>query len=145
MKKGFTLSETVVALSVILIIVVAFYSSASFVQSAHQRTMATNFGVLQVENIKNIFDASTFENANMFSDFNQNIIAVYGEIEITTTQNSCNFQICTTLQGGNFENGAVVCNFAVDIMQDWALLSAQVMHKNKIVFQLEPYQKAVMV
>lgn len=143
MKKGFTLSETVVALAVILIIVVAFYSSASFVRSAHQRTMATNFGVLQVENIKNIFDASTFENANMFSDFNQNIIAVYGEIEITNTQNFCNFQIYTTMQGGNVEKGAVACNFTVDIVQDWAVLSAQVMHKNKVVFELEPYQKAV--
>ena len=90
MKKGFTLSETVVALAVILVIVLAFYSFANFSRAAHQRTMATNFGILQVENIKNIFDASTFQQNN-FQNFQSNFAKIYDDVNINITPNSCDF------------------------------------------------------
>ena len=142
MKKGFTLAETVVALAVILIITLAFYSFANFSRAAHMRTMATSFGILQVENIKNIFDATTFYENN-FENFYANLAQVYDNISINTSANACNFQIYTTLEGGQVSNGEVACNFAINIDENWATISAVVEYKNKTVFEMQPYQKAV--
>ena len=145
MKKGFTLMETVVALGVILVIVLAFHASANFFRSAHQRTMATNFGILQVENIKSIFDASTFESTDLFGDFNANLESIFAEIITSQTATTFEFQITTTLDGGEVANGEVVCNFGIAVAQNWATLSATVQFKNKILFELQPYQKVVEV
>ena len=142
MKKGFTLAETVVALSVILIVTLAFYSFANFSRAAHQRTMATSFGILQVENIKNIFDATTFQENN-FVSFQTNMAELYDDINININANSCDFVIYTTVEGGLSSNGAVVCNFAINIDENWATISAVVEYKNKTVFEMQPYQKAV--
>ena len=142
MKKGFTLSETVVALAVILVIVLAFYSFANFSRAAHQRTMATNFGILQVENIKNIFDASTFQQNN-FQNFQSHFAEVYDDVNINISANSCDFVIYTTLDGGQSSNGDVACKFEINIANNWATLSGAVEYNNKIVFEMQPYQKAV--
>ena len=142
MKKGFTLAETVVALSVILIIILAFYSFANFSRAAHQRTMAKNFGILQAENIKNIFDASVFDENN-FQNFQSNFEEIYEDVNITINLNVCYFTICTMLGGGQSPNGDVMCMFEVNIDENWVTLSGAVEYKNKTVFEMQPYQKAV--
>lgn len=82
-KKGYMLTETVVAIAIILLISFSFFSLSLFVNSNYQKSNAITFGVNQIENILSTFLASSFAESEVFTTavFENNLNFVYNSNE----------------------------------------------------------------
>ena len=143
MKKGFTLVETVVALAVILVISAAFFSMATFASVNLEKSNIKNYGIMEMDGITSVFEATSFESAGQFSalEFQQNL--AFCGYELRQENQSFTFSKQVDGQGQVNHEGKGKYQFFADFSENFITLSGQILYGDKVLYEMPAFQKAV--
>lgn len=143
MKKGFTLVETVVALAVIGIVTTTFFTLASHSKSVHNKITAQSVGLVQIQNVENIFLGSSFNNNGQFTlqNFQENLDMQYPASLVQGGANQYNFgwELGQTWQPT--EKGFAKIKFMLEYGQIKVSLSAEIVVNGKVVYATNSISK----
>ncbi|MGN1227230.1 MAG: prepilin-type N-terminal cleavage/methylation domain-containing protein [Christensenellales bacterium] len=149
-KRGFTLVECVIAMAIIMIISLCFYSLIMFANVSLQKSVITNKGLSEIENVVTIINCSDFESGGggvvSLGDFESNLLWRYdNKIDLNKVNDYLyNFSYCVDEKGNFDAKGKGQYEFIIEIDENKVRLFANIYYKNQVVYNLSnPYVKVV--
>ncbi|MDD4815697.1 MAG: hypothetical protein PHQ62_00975 [Clostridia bacterium] len=148
-KKGYMLTETVIAIAIILVMSFSFFSLCLFVNSNYQKSTITTLAINQTNNILTTFMASSFIQNESFSTtmFEQNLFFALEANSINpkpltpqTTEYTINFD--NNLSPNS--DGKIKIVFEIALTENQVSFWAKVLKAEKQIYQMDnPFFKAV--
>ena len=148
-KKGYMLTETVVAIAIILLISFSFFSLSLFVNSNYQKSNAITFGVNQIENILSTFLASSFAESEVFTTavFENNLNFVYNSNEFNKQNITAEKVKYTIVFDSNFQiapSGEMQIVFDITKSETQVSFFAKLLKNSKQIYEMPTaFYKAV--
>lgn len=138
MKKGFSLLETVIALSVIMLISVGFFSLSTFANTQFKKMQIKEHGIVLIENAKAVFDNST----NVIN-FSTNLQWATGLTLTEQAPNTFSAMCKVNSDGSPNENGLGAYQITLQESTGNIILNAKIFYKDKEIYSMPIYQKVV--
>lgn len=145
-KKGFTLVECVVSISLIVIVSICAYSTILFANTAMIKDKIINFAIGDIDNAMVVLDASSGITSFSLGEFNNNMnFAFDNNVVVENVSATAQNLTLTKDENNNYAtDGNVKVVFNISIESDKVVLNANVLFNDKVVYSLsKPYTKVV--
>ena len=145
-KKGFTLVECVVSISLIVIVSICAYSTILFANTAMIKDKIINYAIDDIDNAMVVLDASSGITSFSLGEFKNNMnFAFDNNVVVENVSATAQNLTLTKDENNNYAtDGNVKVVFNITIESDKVVLNANVLFNDKVVYSLsKPYTKVV--
>jgi len=140
-EKGYMLTETIIAIAIILVISFSFFSLSLFVNSNYQKSTVIVLGLNQIENILTIFEESSFLESEEFTTttFEENLNFAFDTNETNKqiiSSERINYSINFNSQLNIESNGEIEIFFEIIKTNTQVSFSAKILKLSKQIYEM---------